>query len=65
VVRAPESHYLEGERFLAEIIWLAEPEWQVDLPEGWTQLPGATQWNGVVLGRIWSNPIPNRRRVCA
>jgi hypothetical protein len=24
-------------------------------------LPGATPWNGVVLGRSWSNPIPSRR----
>jgi hypothetical protein len=34
-------------------------------PRGWTRLPGATPWNGVVLGRGWSNPIPISRRVCA
>jgi hypothetical protein len=32
---------------------------------GWTFLPGATRWNGVVLGRSWSNPIPISHRVCA
>jgi hypothetical protein len=32
---------------------------------GWTRLLGATPWNGVVLGRSWSNPIPISRRVCA
>jgi uncharacterized protein HemX len=30
----PEPHHLEGERFLAEIVRLAEPNGQVDLPEG-------------------------------
>jgi hypothetical protein len=34
VVRTPKPHHLEGERFLAEIIRLAEPNKQVDLPEG-------------------------------
>jgi hypothetical protein len=34
VVHAPESHYLEGERFLAEIVWCAKPDRQIDLPEG-------------------------------
>jgi hypothetical protein len=34
VVRAPESHHLERERFLTEIVWCAKPDWQVDLPEG-------------------------------
>jgi hypothetical protein len=28
-------------------------------------LPGATPWNGVVLGRSWSNLIPISCRVCA
>jgi hypothetical protein len=65
VVRAPESHHLEGERFLAEIVWCAKPDWQIDLPEGLDALALRTPWNSVVLGRSWSNPIPNRRRVCA
>jgi hypothetical protein len=56
---------LEGESFLAEVVWCAKPDWQVDLPKGWTRFPGATPWNGVVLGRNWSNPIPSKRRVCA
>jgi hypothetical protein len=34
MVCAPESHHLEGERFLAEIVRRAKPDWQVDLPEG-------------------------------
>jgi hypothetical protein len=65
VIHAPEPHHLEGERFLAEIVWCAEPDRQVDLPEGLDALAGVTPWNCVVLGRSWSNPIPNRRRVCA
>jgi hypothetical protein len=28
-------------------------------------MPGATSWNGVVLGRSWSNSIPVSYRVCA
>jgi hypothetical protein len=34
VVRASKPHYLEGEGLLAEIVWCAEPDWQIDLPEG-------------------------------
>jgi hypothetical protein len=34
MVRVSESHHLEGECFLAEIVWCAKPDWQVDLPEG-------------------------------
>jgi hypothetical protein len=34
VVRAPEPYHLKGERFLAEVVWCAEPDRQVDLPEG-------------------------------
>jgi hypothetical protein len=34
VVRAPEPYHLEGECFLAEVVRCAEPDWQVDLPEG-------------------------------
>jgi hypothetical protein len=34
VVCAPEPHHLEGECFLAEVGWCAEPDRQVDLPEG-------------------------------
>jgi hypothetical protein len=34
VIGAPEPHHLEGERFLAEIARGAEPNRQVDLPEG-------------------------------
>jgi hypothetical protein len=30
----PEPHHLEDERFLAKIGRRAEPNWQVDLPEG-------------------------------
>jgi hypothetical protein len=37
----------------------------VDLPEGLDALARTTPWNGVVLGRSWSNPIPSRRSVCA
>jgi hypothetical protein len=57
MVRAPEPHHLEGECLLAEVVWRAEPDWQIDLPDGLDAL-------GVVLGRNWSNPIPSRRRVC-
>jgi hypothetical protein len=64
VVRAPEPHNLEGERFLPKVGRSAEPNWQVDLPEGLDALAGVTPWNGVVLGRSWSNPIPISRRVC-
>jgi hypothetical protein len=65
VVRSPEPHHLEGEGFLAEIVRRAEPDWQINLPEGWTRLPSATSWNDVVLGRSWYNTIPISRRVCA
>jgi hypothetical protein len=34
VVGGPEPHHLEGESFLAEIVWRTEPNWQIDLPEG-------------------------------
>jgi hypothetical protein len=34
VIRAPESHHLEGECLLAEVVWRAEPDWKIDLPEG-------------------------------
>jgi hypothetical protein len=34
VVRAPEPHHLEGEGLLAEIVWCAEPDRKIDLPEG-------------------------------
>jgi hypothetical protein len=51
MVRAPEPHHLEGERLLAVVVWRAKPDRQIDLPEGWTRLLGATPWNGVVLGR--------------
>jgi hypothetical protein len=34
VICAPEPHHLEGERFLAEIVRHAEPNRQIDLPEG-------------------------------
>jgi hypothetical protein len=34
MVRAPEPHHLEAECFLAEVVWCAEPDQQVDLPEG-------------------------------
>jgi hypothetical protein len=34
VVRAPEPHHLEGECLLAVVARRAEPDWQVDLPEG-------------------------------
>jgi hypothetical protein len=34
VIRAPEPHHLEGDNFLAEIVRRAEPNRQVDLPEG-------------------------------
>jgi hypothetical protein len=50
VVRALESHHLEGECFLAEIVWCAEPDWQVDMPEGLDALAQCDTWNGVVLG---------------
>jgi hypothetical protein len=55
VVRAPESHHLDGEHLLTEVVWRAEPDWQVNLPKGLD----------VVLGRNWSNPIPNKRKVFA
>jgi hypothetical protein len=65
VVRAPESHHLEGERFLAEIVWRAKPDWQVDLPEGLDALAQRDAMERRRAGPSWSNPIPNRRRVCA
>jgi hypothetical protein len=65
VIGTLEPHHLEGERFLAEILRSAEPNWQVDLPEGLDTLAGRAPWSGVVLGCSWSNPIPNRRSVCA
>jgi hypothetical protein len=34
VACAPEPHHLEGEGFLVEIVWCAEPDWQINLPEG-------------------------------
>jgi hypothetical protein len=61
----PEPHHLEGVGFLVEIVRRAEPDWQIDLPEGLdARLPSATPWNGIVLGRSWSNPIPFSCRVC-
>jgi hypothetical protein len=60
VVRAPEPHHLEGEHLLAEVVWRAELDWQVDLPEGLDALARRD-----AMERSWSNPIPSRRRVCA
>jgi hypothetical protein len=40
VVGALEPYRLEGERFLAEILRGAEPNRQVDLPEGLDSLAG-------------------------
>jgi hypothetical protein len=34
MVRAPEPHHLEGESLLAEVVRRAEPDKQIDLPEG-------------------------------
>jgi hypothetical protein len=34
MVRATEPHHLEGEGLLAEVVWRAKPDRQVDLPEG-------------------------------
>jgi hypothetical protein len=34
VVCAPEPHHLEGESFLAEVVWRAKLDGQVDLPRG-------------------------------
>jgi hypothetical protein len=34
VVHASKPHHLEGEGLLVEIVWCAEPDWQIDLPEG-------------------------------
>jgi hypothetical protein len=34
MVHAPEPHHLEGEGFLVEIVWCAEPDRQIDLPKG-------------------------------
>jgi hypothetical protein len=34
VVRAMKPHRLEGEGLLSEVVRRAEPDWQVDLPEG-------------------------------
>jgi hypothetical protein len=34
VIGAPEPHHLEGEHLLTEIAWSAEPNRQIDLPEG-------------------------------
>jgi hypothetical protein len=58
MVRTPEPHHLEGERLLVVVVRRAEPDGQVNLPEGLDAL-------GVVLGRSWSNPIPSRCNVCA
>jgi hypothetical protein len=65
VVGTLEPHHLQGERFLAEILRGAKPNRQVDLPEALDLLAGAMPWNGFVLGRSWSNPIPIKRSVCA
>jgi hypothetical protein len=65
VIGAPEPHHLEGEHLIAVVARSAEPNGQVDLPEGLDALACATPWNGVVLDRSWSNPIPSRRSVCA
>jgi hypothetical protein len=65
MVRTPEPHHLEGERFLAEVVWRAKPDRQVDLPEGLDVLARCDAMERVVLGRSWSNPISTRRRVCA
>jgi hypothetical protein len=34
MVHALKPHHLEGEGLLVEIVWCAEPDWQIDLPEG-------------------------------
>jgi hypothetical protein len=46
VVGALEPHHLECEHFLAEIFSGAEPNWQIDLPEGLDLLAGrdAVEW---------------------
>jgi hypothetical protein len=65
MVRAPESHYLEGEYFLAEIVRRAEPNRQIDLPKGLDALARRDAMERRRVGRSWSNPIPISRRVCA
>jgi hypothetical protein len=65
VVRAPEPHHLEGEHLLAVVVRRAEPDRQVDLPEGLDALARRDAMERRCAGRSWSNPIPNRRSVCA
>jgi hypothetical protein len=47
------------------VVRRAEPDRQVDLPEGLDALAQRNAMNDVVLGCSWSNPIPSRRSVCA
>jgi hypothetical protein len=44
VVRASEPHHLKSESFLAEIVWRAEPNRWIDLPEGLDALA----WRGAM-----------------
>jgi hypothetical protein len=37
---SPEPHHLKGESFLAEVVWRAKPDGQVDLLEGLDALDG-------------------------
>jgi hypothetical protein len=58
VVRAPEPYHLEGERFLAEIVLCAEPNRQINLPEGLDALAwrDAMEWRRAGLQMVQPNP---------
>ena len=64
VVCSPKPHHLKGEHLLAEIGCRAEADGQVDLAL-LDLLPGATPWNGNLLGWSLSKPIPMSSKVCA
>jgi hypothetical protein len=58
VVRAPEPHHLEGERFLAKIVRCAEPNKQIDLPERLDALArrDAMEWRRAGPQLVQPNP---------
>jgi hypothetical protein len=63
VVGTLEPHHPEGERFLAEILSGAEPNRQVDLPEGLDSLAGrdAMEWRRAGLQLVQPDPQQAQR----
>jgi hypothetical protein len=60
VVGTLEPHHFEGERFLAEIFCGAEPNRQIDLPEGLDLLAGRDAMERLRAGLQLVQPNPQQ-----